>query len=136
MALRALAQAWASSHTLEVHERLRHSGLDEWQQLEEVGRLSHEEGYGNIDRAMRTWANRSEETRTAVESADRAIVAFAQEKFMNMGMPEDEAEGLARMIFACSVGSFAVAPSLGEGSQESIGRVLQQVLQKYLKMSG
>jgi len=128
--LSAMAESWATTHTRDVHESLRSSGLDDWAQLAEVNKLSVEAGYGNIDRAMRVWADSSDETRTAVKTADRSVVGFIEEKFLNIGLLPSDAKSLAKLALATSVGTFAITPSFGRGTHGELDKVFGELIDR------
>lgn len=131
--LSAMADSWATTHTRDVHEALRQSDLDDWEQLAEVNRLSTEAGYGNIDRAMRIWADASDETRQAVRSADHEVVRFIEEKFLNLGLAPAEAGTLAKMALATSVGTFAITPSFGDQTHGELDGVFGRLIEHLRK---
>ncbi|MEH6583647.1 MAG: TetR/AcrR family transcriptional regulator [Halioglobus sp.] len=126
----AMAESWASTSTRDIHGQLRNSGLTEWEQLGELNRLSTQMGYGNIDRAMRIWAENSEETRAAVSQADHEILTFIEEKLTRIGLKPEDARVLSKMSHACSVGLFAVGPTLNLEEQSSFNTILVDVIER------
>ena len=131
--LSSMASSWATTYSRDIHESLRQSELDDWAQLAEVKRLSTEAGYGNIDRAMRIWANSCDETRTAINCADREVVAFIEEKYLNIGLAAADAGSLAKLSLATSVGIFAIAPSFGEHTHGELEGIFADLIEQLRK---
>jgi hypothetical protein len=119
-----MAENWATTSTRDIHRQLRESGLDDWQQLGEINRMSTQLGYGNIDRAMRIWAENCDETANAVRRADKEIVAFIEEKLRNIGLTRKDARVFSKLSHACSVGLFAVGNSLRPVERKQINTML------------
>jgi len=128
--LSAMAESWASTSTKDVHIQLRDSGMSDWEQLSELNRMSTQLGYGNIDRAMRIWAENCPETRSAVRQADKDILQFIEEKLTNIGLKPEDARVLSKMSHACSVGLFAVGPTLDGAEQDSFNKILVDVIDR------
>jgi AcrR family transcriptional regulator len=131
--LSAMAASWATTYSRDVHESLRQGGLDDWAQLAEVKHLSTEAGYGNIDRAMRIWADSCDETRTAVNCADQEVVAFIEEKYLNIGLAPADARTLAKLSLATRVGVFAITPSFGEHTHEELDGIFDNLIERFRK---
>jgi AcrR family transcriptional regulator len=131
--LSTMAASWATTYTRDVHKSLRQSELDDWAQLAEVKRLSTEAGYGNIDRAMRIWAESCDETRTAVNSADREVVKFIEEKYLNIGLTPADARTLAKLSLATSVGIFAITPSFDEHTHGELEGIFGDLIERLRK---
>lgn len=127
--LSAMADSWATTSTVEIHEQLRNSGLNDWEQLREINRMSTQLGYGNIDRAMRIWAERCKETAAAVHQADKDIVAFIEEKLVNTGLSKKDARVFSKLSHACSVGLFAVGSSLKPADIKNINTMLVTMIE-------
>ena len=128
--LLAMAESWASTSTRDIHSQLRDSGMSDWEQLGELNRMSTKLGYGNIDRAMRIWAENCAETQSAVRQADQDILLFMEEKLTNIGLKPKDARVLSKMSHACSVGLFAVGPTLNGAEQESFNEILVDVIER------
>jgi AcrR family transcriptional regulator len=129
----AMAESWASTSTRDIHNQLRSSTMTDRQQLAELNRMSTQMGYGNIDRAMRIWAENCEETAKAVHQADREILGFIEEKLINIGLKPKDARVLSKMSHACSVGLFAVGPTLDNAEQKSFIHILTDVIDRLIQ---
>lgn len=131
--LSAMADSWATTSTHDIHEKLRNSGLSDWQQLSEINRMSTQLGYGNIDRAMRIWAANSKETAAAVQQADKDIVGFIEEKLVNTGLSKKDARVFSKLSHACSVGLFSVGSSLKPADIKNINTMLVNMIETLKK---
>lgn len=128
--LSAMAESWATTSTRDVHQQLRESGMDDWAQLAEINRMSTQLGYGNIDRAMRIWAQTCEETASAVHRADKDVVTFIEEKLLNLGLDKKDARVFSKLSHTCAVGLFAVGDSIGPRERQQVNRMLARMIEK------
>ncbi|WP_170287310.1 TetR/AcrR family transcriptional regulator [Halioglobus maricola] len=110
--LSAMVERYASTHPLEIRERLEQSGLDDWGQLQQLSQEAYEK-YARIDHAMRIWAEDSEETLEAVKQSDAKTLRFHEQKLKAMGVPLKKARPIARLILCASLGYSFARPSLG-----------------------
>ncbi len=123
--LRDMAKSWATDFTERLLEEVRDIGGSDLDQLRSVGELARERNVGNIDRAMRIWAEGDGVTLAAVKQADRRILDFSAERFRNLGMDETAARQFAELSLATSVGYYASEPSVGADIHEGLERLLR-----------
>ncbi|CAA0092260.1 putative HTH-type transcriptional regulator TtgW [Zhongshania aliphaticivorans] len=110
--LEGMADRYANAHHREIRERIDSSDLDDWERIKLVAKDAFD-NYARIDHAMRIWAEECEFTAEAIKLSDARTLRFTEEKLVNLGVPQDRATLIARLMLCTGLGFSFAQPSLG-----------------------
>jgi len=100
---------------------------DEGSPLERVRKLENfavQLGIGPQDQAMRTWAKHHEPAQAAVRKADRKILALIDRLLRELGVPNQQASLLSRVLFFSAIGSYAAEHLLSPHRRGEVSRAV------------